>query len=90
VIKLKLKLVNSTIREQLTELALVLRSQRHRPLPLFLFLAFCFNLVLAPAVLAATGGGISRLNAYTIGLLGFVTVGLAVYLMAVMLQPQRF
>jgi len=90
VIKLKLKLANSTIKEQLTEFVLVLRSQRHRPLPLLLFLALCFNLVLAPAVLAATGGGISRLNAYAIGLLGLVTVGLAVYLMMVMLQPQRF
>ncbi|MBV9386446.1 MAG: potassium-transporting ATPase subunit F [Chroococcidiopsidaceae cyanobacterium CP_BM_ER_R8_30] len=82
--------LNSLTKEQLTELALVLRSQRHRPLPLLLFLALCFNLVLAPAVLAATGGTVSRLNAYAIGILGLVTVGLAIYLMTVMLQPQRF
>ena len=82
--------LNSFTREQLTELALVLRSQRHRPLPLLLFLALCFNLVLAPAVLAATGGTVSRLNAYAIGVLGLLTFAMVIYLLVVMLQPQRF
>ena len=63
---------------------------RHRPLPLKLFLALCFNLIIAPAVLAASGGSVSRLNAYALGVLGLVTLGLAIYLMAVMIQPQRF
>ena len=76
---------------QLNEFAPLLQSQlRHRPLPLKLFLALCFNLIVAPAVLAASGGTISRLNAYALGILGFVTLGLAIYLMAVMIQPQRF
>ncbi|MBV9386329.1 MAG: potassium-transporting ATPase subunit F [Chroococcidiopsidaceae cyanobacterium CP_BM_ER_R8_30] len=82
--------LNSLTKEQLTELALVLRSQRHRPLPLLLFLALCFNLVLAPAVLAATGGTVSRLNAYAIGVLGLLTFAMVIYLLVVMLQPQRF
>jgi K+-transporting ATPase KdpF subunit len=55
------------------------------------FLALCLNLVLAQAVYAAAdGNGITRVNAYAIGLLGLVTAGLAVYLLAVMFQPQRF
>lgn len=56
-----------------------------------LFLALCLNLVLAQAVYAATdGNSITRYNAYAIALLGLVTVGLAVYLLVVMFQPQRF
>ncbi|MBO3457986.1 K(+)-transporting ATPase subunit F [Aetokthonos hydrillicola CCALA 1050] len=61
-----------------------------RSVPLKLFIALCLNLIVAPAVLAASGGAISRVNAYAIGLLGLVTVGLAIYLMMVMLQPERF
>ena len=79
------------IRTQLVDVAPLLRAQlRHRPLPLKLFLALCFNLVIAPAVLAASGGTVTRLNAYAIGILGLVTLGLAIYLFAVMMQPQRF
>lgn len=56
-----------------------------------LFLALCLNLILAQAVYAAAGDNdITRTNAYAIGLLGLVTVGLAVYLLVVMFQPQRF
>jgi len=86
----KLKMVNN-IRAQLIDLTPVLQSQgRRRSLSFKLFLALCLNLVIAPTVLAATGGTISRVNAYAIGLLGLVTVGLAIYLMMVMLQPERF
>ncbi|MBR8839217.1 MAG: K(+)-transporting ATPase subunit F [Stigonema ocellatum SAG 48.90 = DSM 106950] len=73
------------------EITPVLRSQgRLRSVPLKLFLALSLNVVIAPAVLAASGGTISRVNAYAIGLLGLVTLGLAIYLMMVMLQPERF
>jgi K+-transporting ATPase KdpF subunit len=56
-----------------------------------LFLALCLNLILAQAVYAAADSNqITRGNAYAIGLLGLVTIGLAVYLLVVMFQPQRF
>ncbi len=78
------------IRAQLNDFTPLLSQLRHRPLPLKLFLALCFNLIIAPAVLAASGGSVSRLNAYALGILGLVTLALAIYLMAVMIQPQRF
>jgi K+-transporting ATPase KdpF subunit len=84
------KIVNE-IQTQLSDMTSELTSGgRLRSVPLKLFFALLLNLVIAPAVLAATGGTISRLNAYAIGLLGLVTLGLAVYLMMVMLQPERF
>lgn len=89
---MKLKLNDEPLLDQLTETIIFLKSQWHkRPVSRLLFLTLCLNLLLAPAVYAATGGkGISPLNAYAIGLLGLVTVGLGVYLLVVMLQPQRF
>jgi len=63
--------------------------QRHR-MAWGLFLGLCLNLAIAPTVLAMTDGGIERGTAYAIGLLGIVTLGLAVYLFAVILQPERF
>ncbi len=71
--------------------ALALRSRwQKRPLPMLIFLALCFNLILAPAVFAAGDGALSRPNAYAVGVLLMVTVALAIYLFVVMLQPQRF
>ncbi len=84
-----MKIINE-IQTQLSDITPVLPSQGRRSLPLKLFVALLLNLVIAPTVLAATGGTISRVNAYAIGLLGLVTVGLAIYLMMVMLQPERF
>jgi K+-transporting ATPase KdpF subunit len=76
---------------QLNDITPMLQSEgRSRSIALKLFIALCLNLIVAPAVLAASGGAISRVNAYAIGLLGIVTVGLAIYLMMVMLQPERF
>ena len=63
---------------------------RRQKLPLYLFLGLCFNLILAPAVFAATGGDLSRTQAYWLGALGLVTVALAVYLFFVMFVPERF
>ncbi|MFM2062965.1 MAG: hypothetical protein RLZZ507_2635 [Cyanobacteriota bacterium] len=64
-------------------------SKGHR-LPLSLFLLLCFNVLLAPAVQAATPGSESRFSAYTITLLGLVTLCLCVYLFVVIFQPERF
>ncbi|MBV8882964.1 MAG: potassium-transporting ATPase subunit F [Chroococcidiopsidaceae cyanobacterium CP_BM_RX_35] len=61
-----------------------------RKLPLVLFLVLCLNLVVAPAVYAATGGAVARFSAYAIGLLGLVTFGLCIYLFVVVFQPECF
>ena len=64
--------------------------QRH-PKSFRLFLALCLNAIFAQVVYAAADPQvITRTNAYAIGLLGLVTVGLALYLLVVMFQPQRF
>ena len=63
---------------------------RRQKLPLYLFLGLCFNLILAPAVFAATGGDLSRTQAYWLAALGLVTVALAIYLFIVMFVPEKF
>jgi K+-transporting ATPase KdpF subunit len=73
--------------ENIAQMSIEWRKQK---LPLYLFIALCLNLVLAPAVLAATGGELSRLQAWAIALLGIVTIGLSSYLFVVMFQPERF
>jgi|GEM_PF-5583793 len=56
-----------------------------------LFLVLCLNVFVAQAVYAAAdGNGVTKGNAYAIGLLGLVVVALAIYLLVVMFQPQRF
>lgn len=63
---------------------------RKQKLPLYLFLAMCFNLVVAPLVYAATGEDFSRTQAWAVGLLGLVTLSLAIYLFFVMFVPEKF
>ncbi len=63
---------------------------RNHKLSLSIFLALCFNLVLAPLVLAATDGSFSRNQAWSLSLLGLVTLALAIYLFFVMFVPERF
>jgi F subunit of K+-transporting ATPase (Potass_KdpF) len=63
---------------------------RRQKLPLYLFLAMCFNLVLAPLVYAATDGTLSRSQSWALGLLGLATIVLSVYLFFVMFVPERF
>jgi K+-transporting ATPase KdpF subunit len=63
---------------------------RSRKYPTYLFLALCFNLILAPLVLAATGNTFSTSQAYALGILGIGTVALSIYLFVVMFQPERF
>lgn len=63
---------------------------RKRPFPRYAFLALCFNLLLAPAVQAATGNELSRPQSYALGILGLGVVALGIYLFVVMFQPERF
>lgn len=63
---------------------------QRNPLPIQIFLLLCLNLLLAPAVDAATGAEITRKASYALGLLGIVIVGLSVYLFIVIFQPERF
>ena len=63
---------------------------RRQRITLAIFFVLCLNLFVAAAVYAAADGGLERRYAYAIGLLGLVTLGLVVYLFAVVFQPERF
>lgn len=76
-----------TLIETITEIG---SSWRGKKLPTYLFLALCFNLIIAPVVYAASSNELSRSQAWALGLLGLGTVGLAVYLFFVMLAPEKF
>ena len=56
----------------------------------YLLWSFVINLILAPAVSAASGGAISREQSYSLGLLGLVTISLFIYLFVVIFQPEKF
>ena len=60
------------------------------PLATVIFLSISLNLIIAPAVMAATGASITRQTAYAIGILYCVTIALSIYLFTVILQPERF
>lgn len=57
---------------------------------IYLFLAICFNLVLAPLVYAAANDAMTRSQSWALGLLGLGVVALAGYLFVVMFAPERF
>jgi K+-transporting ATPase KdpF subunit len=65
-------------------------TELHRRKSRYLLWGLCFNLLLAPAVYAATGEALSRTQAYMLGLLGLSTVALSIYLFVVMFQPEKF
>jgi K+-transporting ATPase KdpF subunit len=69
---------------------MVCEQWKRNPLPIQLLLLLCLNLLIAPAVDAATGEEVTRRAAYALGILGIVTVGLGVYLFVVIFQPERF
>ncbi len=58
--------------------------------PKYLFLALCFNLIVAPAVYAANAESFTKFQAYALGLLAIVTVAFSIYLFVVMFQPEKF
>lgn len=75
----------------ITEIREIVQEQwKRNPLPIQLFLLLCLNLLIAPAVDAATGAEITRKAAYALGVLGIVTLGLSIYLFVVIFQPERF
>ncbi|MBW4688651.1 MAG: potassium-transporting ATPase subunit F [Komarekiella atlantica HA4396-MV6] len=78
---------STQVLEEITEIWCQWRRQK---LPLYLFLAMCFNLVLAPLVYAATNEQLSRSQSWALGLLGLVTLGLSIYLFFVMFVPEKF
>ncbi|HEY9850318.1 MAG TPA: K(+)-transporting ATPase subunit F [Leptolyngbyaceae cyanobacterium] len=93
------KVFGKTISNMMTEIRRYLPNHdvdyldyqwKKKPLPLVLFLLMCLNLVIAPTVYAATDGNINRINVYALGILGLVTLGLAIYLFVVIFQPERF
>ncbi|AFY46501.1 F subunit of K+-transporting ATPase (Potass_KdpF) [Nostoc sp. PCC 7524] len=65
-------------------------ASKHNRIPLSLFVLLCFNVILAPAVQAATPGEISRTASYALALLGLVTVSVCIYLFVVIFQPEKF
>ncbi len=69
---------------------LVGEQWQKNPLPIQIFLLLCLNLLIAPAVDAATGAEITRKAAYALGMLGMVIAGLSIYLFVVIFQPERF
>ena len=73
-----------------TELAPLWQAWNRRRYPTYIFLALCFNVVLAAAASAATGDTFSRPQIYALGILGLGTVALSAYLFVVMFQPERF
>lgn len=79
-----------TAGQTLDELQDIWTESRRQKLPRYLFLALCFNLVLAPVVYAAAGNELSRSQAWALGLLGLGTVALSIYLFFVMFVPERF
>ncbi|NEU72381.1 potassium-transporting ATPase subunit F [Hassallia byssoidea VB512170] len=58
-------------------------------LPLVIFIVLCLNLVIAPVVYAADST-LERRSAWAIGVLGFVTVALIIYLFDVIFRPERY
>ncbi|MFB2646151.1 potassium-transporting ATPase subunit F [Raphidiopsis sp. BLCC-F218] len=63
---------------------------QRRRLPLYLFLALCFNVFAATIVHAANGDALSRSQAWSLGLLGLGTVALSIYLFFVIFVPEKF
>ncbi len=70
--------------QELIELGKML-WQRH-PIPVQLFLVMCFNLIIPPAVYAAANEGLTKKAAWGLSILRLVIVGLAVYLIVVIVQ----
>lgn len=68
---------------------ILLMWNRH-PLAVRIFSVMCFNLLIAPAVYAYGGDELTRKAAWSLGLLGLVTIGLSIYLFAVIFEPERF
>jgi K+-transporting ATPase KdpF subunit len=71
-------------------LSFIWSQSRRQKLPLGLFIVLCLNLAIAPVVYAAADGTLERRSAWAIGILGFVTIAIVIYLFVVVFQPERF
>lgn len=78
------------LSQALEEIFEIWSQWRRQKLPLYLFLALCFNLLVAPIVYAASGNEFSRTQAWSMGLLSLGAVALSVYLLFVMFVPEKF
>jgi hypothetical protein len=88
---LKLSLPSlETTTQPLEAVSEIWSEWRRQKLPMYLFLALCFNLVIAPVVYAASGNEFSRSQAWALGLLGLGTAALSIYLLFVMFVPEKF
>ncbi|NJR51081.1 MAG: potassium-transporting ATPase subunit F [Leptolyngbyaceae cyanobacterium CSU_1_3] len=79
-----------TTTQAIGEVSEIWSEWRRQKLPLYLFLALCFNLIVAPVVYAASGNEFSRTQAWALGLLGLATAALSIYLFFVMFAPEKF
>jgi hypothetical protein len=79
--------IDSSLFEDIQTIWIQLARQK---VPRTLFLLLCLNLIVAPAVQAATGNQFSQTQAYALGILGLATVVYSIYLFVVMFQPERF
>jgi len=66
------------------------RKTKSKQLPITIFLILSLNIILAPIVYAATDGTWQRTQAYALGILGLVTLGLIIYLFDVVFRPERY
>lgn len=63
---------------------------RRQKFPLYIFIAMCLNVIVAPVVYAATDEKFSHVQAWSLGLLGLTALALSTYLFFVMFVPERF
>jgi len=79
-----------TTTQALEQISEIWSEWRRQKLPLYLFLALCFNGVVAPMVYAASGNEFSRIQSWALGLLGLGTLALSIYLFFVTFVPEKF
>jgi K+-transporting ATPase KdpF subunit len=76
-------------QKKLNQLPITNSFVRHK-LPLVIFLVLLLNVILAPVVYAVTDGSWQRTQAYALGILGLVILGLVIYLFDVVFRPERY
>ncbi|MGJ5672140.1 MAG: potassium-transporting ATPase subunit F [Nostochopsis sp.] len=87
----KINIFNKFLSTNIVESISFIWSQwRKQKLPLIIFIGLCLNIVIAPVVYASADGVLERRSAWAIGVLGFITLALVVYLFFVVFQPERF
>ncbi|MFB2767782.1 K(+)-transporting ATPase subunit F [Pelatocladus sp. BLCC-F211] len=90
-LNIKINLFNKFSSANIVESIHFVWSQwRKQKLPLIIFIGLCLNLFIAPVVYAAADGVLERRSAWAIGVLGFITLALVIYLFFVIFQPERF